>query len=94
MAKATECYGEIMGDGHINIPDDEKRFFNWKTGKKIRLIILGEEPAGVDLLGKLQEKGLIKTPLNETIKPRADRKFIPIRGELMSETIIKLRGAK
>jgi len=39
MIKAMECLGEIMNDGHINIPEDEKQFLNWKTGRKIRLII-------------------------------------------------------
>jgi len=94
MIKAMECYGEIMQDGHINIPEDEKRLINWKEGKKIRLIIMDEEAAGGDLLRQLQEKGLIKAPLKEGIKPASKRKPIHVRGELMSETVIKLRGVK
>lgn len=94
MINAMECYGEIMNDGHINIPEDEKRLLNWKAGRKIRIIIMGEEAAGGDMLRKLQEKGLIQAPLKEGIKPANKRRPIHVRGELMSETVIKLRGAK
>lgn len=37
MIKAMECYGEIMNDGHVNIPEGEKQLLNWKAGRKIRL---------------------------------------------------------
>ncbi|MFO0792436.1 MAG: hypothetical protein U0586_00025 [Candidatus Brocadiaceae bacterium] len=77
MIKARECFGEIMNDGHINIPEGEKQLLNWKAGSKIRLIILGEEAAaGEDMLKKLQEKGLIKAPAKERIKPVNKRRLI------------------
>ncbi|MBI5593863.1 MAG: hypothetical protein HY881_25705 [Deltaproteobacteria bacterium] len=69
MIKAMECLSEIMNDGHINIPEDEKQFLNWKTGRKIRLIIFGEEAAGDDILLNLQGKGLIKIPMKVRINP-------------------------
>lgn len=94
MLKAMECFGEIMNDGHINIPEDEKQLLNWKAGRKIRLIILSEEADGEDVLKKLQEKGLIKAPVKERIKPVNKRRHIHIKGEPMSETVIKFRGVK
>jgi hypothetical protein len=93
MIKAMECFGEIMNDGHINIPEGEKRLLNWKAGRKIRLILLTEE-AGEDLLKNLQEKGLIKAPAKERIKPLNKRRLIHVKGEPMSETVIKLRGER
>lgn len=94
MIKAMECFGEIMNDGHINIAEDEKQLLNWKAGRKIRLIILSEEADGEDMLKKLQEKGLVKAPIKERIKPLNKRRLIHIRGEPMSETVINFRGAK
>ena len=38
MLKAMECFGEIMNDGHINIPEDEKQFLNWKAGSWLSFI--------------------------------------------------------
>jgi hypothetical protein len=94
MIKAMECIGEIMNDGHINIPEYEKQLLNWKAGRKIRVIIFGEEAAGDDMLAKLQEKGFIKTPMKVNVKPQNKRRIIHLKGEPMSETVIKLRGAK
>jgi len=92
MIKAMECQGEIMNDGHINIPENEKQLLNWKAGRKIRLIIFGEETSEDDVLAKLQEKGLIKTPTKASVKPLNKRRLIHMKGEPMSETIIMLRG--
>jgi len=92
MIKAMECLGEIMNDGHINIPEDEKQLLNWKTGRKIRLIIFGEEAEEDDMLSKLQEKGLIKTPMKVRLKPLNKRRLIHVKGETMAETVIKMRG--
>ena len=90
--KPMECFGEIMSDGHINIPEAEKRLIDWKAGRKIRLIILGEERE--DMLMKLQEKGLIKVPARERIKPLEKRRLVHVKGEPMSETVINLRGER
>jgi len=93
MQKALECLGEIMKNGHINIPENEKQGLNWKAGNKIRLIIMGEETTG-GLLQQLQGKGLIKAPTKEDIKSLNKRKTIHVKGEPVSETVIKLRGEK
>lgn len=42
----------------------------------------------------LREKGLIKTPMKVRLKPLNKRRFIHVKGEPMSETVIKLRGAE
>jgi hypothetical protein len=55
---------------------------------------LSEEADGEDVLKKLQEKGLIKAPIKERIKPVNKRRHIHIKGEPMSETVIKFRGVK
>ncbi|MBI4690302.1 MAG: hypothetical protein HY754_08570 [Nitrospirae bacterium] len=94
MQKALECLGEIMKDGHINIPENEKQGLNWKAGNKIRLIILSEDTSPVGLLQRLQGKGLIKAPTKEGIKSLNKRKTIYVKGEPVSETVIKLRGEK
>ena len=94
MIKAMECYGEVMNDGHINIPEGEKQRLNWKAGRMVRLIILNEEAVGEDMLKRLQEKGLVKVSAREKIKPLNKRRLIHIKGESMSETVIKLRGEK
>lgn len=94
MIKAMECYGEIMNDGHINIPEGEKQLLNWKAGRMVRLIILNEEAVGEDILMKLQEKGLVKVSARENIKPLSKRRLIHVKGEPVSETVIKLRGEK
>ena len=91
MIKAMECYGEIMSDGHINIPEGEKQLLTWKAGRMIRLIILNEEVVGENVLKKLQEKGLVRVPAREAIKPLSKRRLIQVKGEPVSETVIKLR---
>ena len=55
---------------------------------------MNEETAGENMLKKLQEKGLIKVSAREKIKPLNKRRLVHIKGESMSETIIKLRGEK
>ena len=92
--KAIECLGEIMNDGHINIPESEKQLLNWEAGKKVRLIILSEETTDNHTLKRLTDMGLMKLPKSERIKPLSQRKFIRIKGESMAETVIKLRGEK
>lgn len=94
MIKAMECYGEIMNDGHINIPEGDKQLLTWKAGRMIRLIILNEEVVGENILKKLQEKGLVKVSARGKIKPLNKRRLVHIKGESISETIIKLRGEK
>lgn len=92
MRKATECLGEIMSDGHINIPEHEKQLLNWKAGRKVSLIIFAEESAGEDMLKNLQEKGLIKTHGPARVN-RMKRRLIQVKGVPMSETVIEFRGA-
>jgi hypothetical protein len=94
MMKATECLGEIMSDGHINIPENEKQLLNWRVGRKIRVILFSEEATDDYMLKRLQDKGLLKAPRKERIKPLNQRRFIRIKGEQMAETVIRLRGEK